>query len=282
MAPHRNNADRRRSGPGFTLVELLVVVAILVLLLAISLPVLGMVRERAKVAASQATINTISTGLDLYYNDLNVYPESFWDAVKVDSSPDEQWWGAQVLVQAMIGYLDAAPQPTDNDRAPNDGATGPGFRTMFRGDVYGPYVEPDKIRTLSVTTYDGDAARPVFIDAFDQPILYYRYGQAADGVDVHRGYDLDMVISPSSGYPDNPNKLHAEDGWVFDDRVQVLGQDWNINEYASRASGSTNTADEDPYDYYRTDYILMSPGPDEQWTPLREDEESDDITNLRN
>jgi len=55
----------------FTLIELLVVIAIIVLLTGILLPVLGQVREQAKVAAVNAELRQIGLALDMYMEDNN-------------------------------------------------------------------------------------------------------------------------------------------------------------------------------------------------------------------
>ncbi len=77
-AQHSNNAGRR----GFTMVELLTVVAIVALLIAILVPSVNAVRTHARVAASEAAISAISTGLETFRADGQVggaYPPSASD-----------------------------------------------------------------------------------------------------------------------------------------------------------------------------------------------------------
>jgi prepilin-type N-terminal cleavage/methylation domain-containing protein len=66
--------DKKRKGAGFTLVELLVVVAIIGLLA--SMLVLSIQRFKAKARDAQrlTDINNISTALALYHTDFNTYP----------------------------------------------------------------------------------------------------------------------------------------------------------------------------------------------------------------
>jgi len=67
------NFIRVRRG-GFTLVELLVVIAIITVLIAIGLPVMGRVREKAKQSACIANLQQIQMALRLYRLDEGGYP----------------------------------------------------------------------------------------------------------------------------------------------------------------------------------------------------------------
>ncbi len=71
-APPRHVGARRRAG--FTLVELLVVLAILGLLVGIAVPQLFKYFSRAKVDAANVQIETIASGLDLFLLDVGRYP----------------------------------------------------------------------------------------------------------------------------------------------------------------------------------------------------------------
>src|SRR5579885_54132 len=69
----KQRAWRGRSG-GFTLVELLVVLAILGLLVGIAVPQLFKYFSRAKEDAANVQIETIASGLDLFLLDIGRYP----------------------------------------------------------------------------------------------------------------------------------------------------------------------------------------------------------------
>ncbi len=75
---------------GFTLIEVLVVVAIIALLLSILLPSLNGAREQAKAVACSSNLKQITTGLAMYRNDNRgslpptVWSESAWSAEKAD------------------------------------------------------------------------------------------------------------------------------------------------------------------------------------------------------
>jgi type II secretory pathway pseudopilin PulG len=56
--------------PGFTLVEILVVVGVLVALFAISIPVLGLARQRAQVQATRGLVASVTTAVTSYHLEL--------------------------------------------------------------------------------------------------------------------------------------------------------------------------------------------------------------------
>lgn len=64
----------RRPRHGFTLVELLTVIGIIILLLAILLPVVSQVRVRANVANTQQQMSRIMSACVNYYHDFDAYP----------------------------------------------------------------------------------------------------------------------------------------------------------------------------------------------------------------
>lgn len=143
MANSRKNNCRRG---GFSLVELLVVVAIIVLLIGLLIPGLTAVRNQAKIASSKATFASLDAGMATYKADQEVggaFPPSrgdnpngvaysnaaAWDfANPYDTSPNtllhdyEGATGAALLVMAMAG---ADLQGT------------PGFRDLDGDGVWG-------------------------------------------------------------------------------------------------------------------------------------------------
>jgi general secretion pathway protein G len=72
--PIAGPADRPSPQSGFTLVELMVVVAIIALLAAIIIPNYVHAREQAAVSETEANIQEIATALQLYDNDSQTYP----------------------------------------------------------------------------------------------------------------------------------------------------------------------------------------------------------------
>jgi prepilin-type N-terminal cleavage/methylation domain-containing protein len=68
------NHFHRRSSIGFTLIEMLTVIAIIVLLAGLLLPAINMARNKAKAAKAQAEINQIVTAIRAYYLEYGRFP----------------------------------------------------------------------------------------------------------------------------------------------------------------------------------------------------------------
>ncbi len=100
--PLRNRPDPRASA-GFTLVELLVVLAILGLLVGIAVPQLFKYFSRAKEDAARIQLQTISSGLDLFLLDMGRYPTD-QEGLKalVEPPPSLANWSGPYVSQPSI------------------------------------------------------------------------------------------------------------------------------------------------------------------------------------
>ncbi|HTW83427.1 MAG TPA: prepilin-type N-terminal cleavage/methylation domain-containing protein [Candidatus Sulfotelmatobacter sp.] len=95
MHPSRSRSGER----GFTLIELMVVVAIIAILAGILIPNFVNARAQAQTAACESNLRSIATSLELYYTDNQVYPTA--SAASVQPS---------LLTANGVPYLDNTPK----------------------------------------------------------------------------------------------------------------------------------------------------------------------------
>lgn len=91
----------RKEKFGFTIVELLTVMAVIAILIGLLVPALNMVRRMAVVTKQKAQFHSISVSLDMFDSDMDGYPES---TALPDNPPSAPYTvGAQHLAEALIG-----------------------------------------------------------------------------------------------------------------------------------------------------------------------------------
>jgi general secretion pathway protein G len=66
----------RRAEKGFTLIEMMIVVAIIAILVAVLVPNFMRARAQAQTAACEANLKEIATALELYQTDHEAYPDT--------------------------------------------------------------------------------------------------------------------------------------------------------------------------------------------------------------
>jgi prepilin-type N-terminal cleavage/methylation domain-containing protein len=167
--------SRRKRG-GFTLVEMLAVIGIIVLLVGILLPTIMSARRNAEKNAVRMELHTIALALDAYKADFGDYPRPPNDKRKY-----------RVLAWALIGPYDTTGGPVDPLNSPKqimDGADGPGFRTVWDptvkkgGKVWGPYLAPEKFRVATTANNLDFPTKPPdlrwdILDRYGSPIEYF-------------------------------------------------------------------------------------------------------------
>jgi prepilin-type N-terminal cleavage/methylation domain-containing protein len=184
-----------RGRGGFTLVELLVVIGIIVLLVSIVTPMVMNSRRSAARTRTQADLNTIALGLEQYKKDFGDYPRP--DLAGPDG-PDYP-----VLAWALLGPWQAVQNGAD----PGDGADGMGFRTQWDpvksvgGRVFGPYIAAEKFKIEKVA--GGTHTKAYLQDQYGSRIEYlpqwrkFKPGMALFG--VPGGNPMSGGISTNNG-----------------------------------------------------------------------------------
>ena len=80
------NTPRARGPRGFTIIKLLVVIAIIAILAGLLLPVMGKARAMARSANCTSNLRQLGVALQLYHNAWGCYPAHQW---KLDSTPGD-------------------------------------------------------------------------------------------------------------------------------------------------------------------------------------------------
>jgi len=147
-----SNRGSKRFLTGFTIVELLTVLAIIAMLVGLLVPALNLVRNIAKETKQKAQLTTIGLALTTFKNDSDYgdYPPSDWPDVN-PPPPRLDYCGAQKLAEALLGWDLLGFHPKSAWRADGyDGLTPNGPMTYdpdrVRGDGSlnerrGPYLE---------------------------------------------------------------------------------------------------------------------------------------------
>jgi type II secretory pathway pseudopilin PulG len=269
-----------------TLMELVVVLAIIAILAAISIPVVGHMKTRAKAAAQRQQLAGLSQALGAYYADNgNVYPPSdnpldptggsYGSGTNNTSSPMiGQGRGAALLAQGLMGYL---PGTLDGAGASGGFYAGDptyGFRThgvastgAATGQIHGPYG-PDDSKYLVNHNPTGTPLPGTdrsFIDVYGNEILYFRSTRAVtdrSGLPVvTKVFGTDLTSNGNNFYfytndnaslpPDSPSgttaRVSPDTASAF---LSLLGASSN-----DITSGSANILG-------ATSFLLISPGPD--------------------
>ena len=87
---------------GFTIVELLTVMSIIIILIGILVPSLNMVRRYATDVKQRAQFHSIEAALELFKNEFEGYPDSAYKQYELDEG-GSSYPGAARLCEAMVG-----------------------------------------------------------------------------------------------------------------------------------------------------------------------------------
>lgn len=169
---------------GFTIVEILTVMSIIVILIGLLVPALNMASRYAKDVRQQAQFHGIDVALQLFSSEFEGYPES--DRLDADGL---KYCGAMRLAEAMMGQDLLGFNPSS--RFSRDGLDSEGRDLYDEGDWMpeewddnlrarrGPYLQPEKADAYRLKHLYGDgAAATVFgVGVDDLFVLCDVYGR---------------------------------------------------------------------------------------------------------
>lgn len=252
----------------FTLVEMLTIIAVIVLLVCILVPSIYAGLTQAKRVQSQAILDMLDKGCQLYRDDFREFPPSGGLVADGTSTPLSMSWStstSNVWAGPLTYQAGGADRPITEGRhllvvyltgySDTDLQSGYGYRVAAKSATYGPYADTERLKTLRLSgTVNIGGSRmpapelpPVFVDAFDNPIYYYRY-DARGGSLSYKASDNTITIS---GAPTMPNYTYSTSNGSSRYRIGVP-----------------------------QDFVLMTWGPNGTWEAPGTAASSDDITNF--
>jgi len=106
---YRKSLNAPTAHSGFTLIELLTVIAIVGVLAAILIPVIGSVRDKAKIAQCTSNLRQMGTAINLYTSDHNgKYPGPSWVTIRHDltyRSPSLEYHPLSHFIAPYLGLV---------------------------------------------------------------------------------------------------------------------------------------------------------------------------------
>jgi prepilin-type N-terminal cleavage/methylation domain-containing protein len=226
-----------RARRGFTLLELIVVAAILALILSFTIPAVVRARKAGAKAKLAQDLQAIASGLEEFKNNYGQYPQT--DLAALPYPVD----GATALMQAMTGKRwdpTASPPQLVSINDPKSGR------------ARGPLIQVDKFNVKTKVPGSSNSNPAVWLrDSNDLPILYFPARVPSPNIAVANGYVADLPSALFS-HLDCPKDPQTSQYYLkLADMKQLLGDiDQNGAIVAPEVAGSKGP------------YLLWSAGAD--------------------
>ena len=243
---------------GFTIVELLTVMAVIAILIGLLVPALGLVKDHAKRLQQKAQFHGIDVGLEMYKTEFGSYPRSDDNSLLVPAPADPTGYcGANKLAEAMVGLDLIGLHPSADFRSDGQNTVVDDLGTSTLVNVYdtqgtvitwqdgqenidarkGPYLDLESANAFRMDEVYATAPGAPFaanfntLDAQSNPVTLYPlvlcdvYSQKRSGTGAKKTGTPILYFRARTNYSQQNYSIdtdYTDDIYNYDDNVNLL------------------------------------------------------------